>query len=115
MGRPRDDQDVGGRRQGAGDTGQREKRNPNHEDPTAPIPVSRSTTDQQNRREEQQIPVRDPLQVGDRGAEVGLDGRQRHIDDGRIDERQARPKDRRREDEATRPSESEPDRFLSFL
>ena len=52
--------------------------------------------DQQQRRQEQRIRLHHPLRLERRGAQLALDRRQRHVDDGAVDERHARADDRRR-------------------
>src|SRR5690349_21132277 len=63
----------------------------------APDAVAERAADEQETREHERVRLDDPLHVGDGRPELALERRQRDVDDGPIDEREARPQDRRRE------------------
>src|SRR5437867_3318257 len=60
-------------------------------------PVPHRTAHEQQGGEKECVGLDDPLDVGDRRPELALQRRQRHVDDGPIDEGETRPEDRRRQ------------------
>ncbi len=63
------------------------------EDALAAEPVAERPAEQDQRRDRQQVAVEHPLQPADPGVEVVADCRQRHVDDGRVQEGDARAED----------------------
>ncbi len=88
------DQQLGGRRDRAQQRRGREQADAEHEDPAPPVAVAERAAEQDQRRERQQVAVEDPLQGARRRVEVAADVGQRDVDDGAVEEREARPQDR---------------------
>ncbi len=82
---PEDDQlqrRLGERAQRAAD---REAGDADQVDASAAEPVAERSADEDQRGEADQVAVGDPLQLGQRGAEVGADAAQRDVDDGAVE------------------------------
>jgi hypothetical protein len=62
-----------------------ENREAEHEDPLGAQPVAQRAGGEDEGGEGDGVGVDDPLQVGDRSAEIGADGIDRHIDDGDVE------------------------------
>ena len=62
-----------------------EEQKPDHEHAAAPEQVGGPTAEEQEPAEGQCVRAHDPLQVGGREAEIGLDRWQRHIHDGHVE------------------------------
>ncbi len=100
--RPRRDQQPGGRRHPAQHRGAGEHDGTGDEHRAMPIAVAEAAAEQQQRRERDEIGVDDPLQAGDRRAEVVADRRQGDVDHCSVEERHARPEHGRRHDPSCR-------------
>src|SRR5581483_2944631 len=93
----------------AGGEGAANRRNAERQDATreyalAAQPIADRAADQNQRRQEQQIDLDDPLRADDRGVQLLLDDREHDGDDGPIEEREARAEDRGGEDPERRAS-----------
>ena len=75
-----------------------------HEHADVSEDVAERAADEDERSEREQIRVDDPLLRGQPAAEVGLDRRQRHVHDGRVDEHDRRAQDRRHDGEPGGPA-----------
>ena len=64
----------------------------------AAVDVAERAAEEQQRAEGDEVAVEDPLETAQAGVEVLADGRQRHVDDGPVEERDARAEHRRRDD-----------------
>ena len=83
---------------GASGTPHRGEGEPHHaedEDPPTPQPVAERPAEQQQPGQRQGICVDRPLQAGQPGVEVLADPRQRHVDYGRVQLREAAAENRR--------------------
>ena len=74
-----------------------EGRDPDREDPRLPEDVAERAADEDQRAEGEQVGVDDPLLRREPAAEVGLDRRQRDVDDRAVDEGHRRAEDARDE------------------
>ena len=83
----------------------REPDGPDHEDPAPAEPVAQRPAEQDQAGEREQVAVGDPLQLGEARVEVLADGAQRDVDDGAVEEGDARAERGRRDD---RPSRRRP-------
>ena len=80
--------DVG--RDRAQQRGDREPGDADDEHPPPPVAIAERPAEQQEPGERQRVGVDRPLQPVERGVEIAPDGRQRDVDDGRVEERDAR-------------------------
>src|SRR5204863_6550907 len=72
---------------------QRKERDTNEKNAPAPIMIAERTADEQERGEQKRISFDDPLQIRSSGVEACLQGGQRDVDDGAIDEGHAGSED----------------------
>ena len=79
-----DDEDFRARREPVQERRDREDHDADEEDPLAPDEVTGAPAEQQEAAEDERVRVDDPLQVGVRHLEVGLDRRQRDVHDRRV-------------------------------
>ena len=98
---PEDDQLHRGLRERAERAADGESRDPDQIGTPASQPVPQRAADQDQRGEAQQIAVRDPLEVGERGPEVVTDVAKCDVHDGAVEHGDARPQRDREEGQAT--------------
>jgi hypothetical protein len=79
----------------AGHGGDGEEEQAGEENALAAELIAERSADQDERAEKQRVGLDHPLDVGDRGVEIGLKRGQRHVHDRAVDERHARRQDRR--------------------
>ena len=94
--RARRDQQADARRERAQHRGRAEAADAEREHAPLAVEVAERAADQDQRAERQQVAVDDPLLPGEAAAEPALDRRQRDVDDGAVEQRDARAEDRRR-------------------
>src|SRR6266568_1804039 len=95
-------QHRGRRREPAEYRRHRKEAHPEQEYSLAAELIAHRSAHENQRAQEQGVRLDDPLHIGDRGVQIGLERRQRDVDDRRIDERHARRKNRRSEDPTVR-------------
>ena len=83
---PGDQQHALGLRDPADQGGAGEDRDPGHEKPPPPEPVGEAPAEQKEPAEHQRVGVQHPGEALLREADVDLDGRQRDVDNGRIED-----------------------------
>jgi hypothetical protein len=79
------DQEAGVRREAARERGEREDREPDHEDLAAAVHVGELAPGDEQRREHERVAGDDPLQLRDRDLEVLADRRQGDVHDGVVE------------------------------
>ncbi len=79
-----EDEDFRGRREAVQERRDSEDHDADEEDPLAPDEVAGAAAEQQEAAEDERVRVDDPLQVGIRHPQVGLDRRQRDVHDRRV-------------------------------
>src|SRR4029450_3576152 len=75
---------------------------PDHEHPPPAVVVAQGPAKQQEPRQGEGVGVDHPLEAGDAGVQVLADGGQGHVDDGGVEEGDARPEHRGQQDPASR-------------
>src|SRR4029450_1575029 len=77
---------------------------PDHEHPPPAVVVAQGPAKQQEPRQGEGVGVDHPLEAGDAGVQVLADGGQGHVDDGGVEEGDARPEHRGQQDPSSGPA-----------